>query len=234
LSDWGGAAHTILYGVQDQSLPVQLVSFTAGVVSGGVALKWVTESEVENAGFEVWRSAEENENYDMISSYQYNPALVGQGYSNHQHEYKYLDEKVIAGQVCWYKLVDVSMSGERNEHGPWRVAVLLNDGFLTSVSTEIPDNYQLYQNYPNPFNPNTHIRFDIPQRDNGSTETSLLIYNSLGQMVRILYRGRITAGSFEIEWDGKGDGGNLIPSGIYYISFVSGDYREVRRIVLLK
>ena len=79
---------------------------------------------------------------------------------------------------------------------------------LTSVSANIPTEYKLHQNYPNPFNPSTRIRFDIPRVQAGRMEASLMIYNSLGQVVRRLYSGEIGAGSFELEWDGRSDAGN--------------------------
>ena len=151
-------------------------------------------------GFEVWRSLEEADEYTMLSSYHHNEELRGQGNSNTRHEYLYRDELVVGGQTYWYKLVDVALNGERGEHGPINISVLMGDDRLTSVSANIPMEYKLHQNYPNPFNPSTRIRFDIPRVQAGRMEASLVIYNSLGQVVRWLYSGEIGAGSFELEF----------------------------------
>ena len=219
---------------KDVSLPIQLASFKVIPSIDYVDLNWITESEIENVGFEVWRSLEEEGKYVVLSSFQYNPSLRGQGNSSTRHEYAYRDELVVGGQSYWYKLVDVAFNGARSEHGPLSVTVLMSDDRIASISSDIPTDFKLHQNYPNPFNPSTRIRFDIPRVRKGQLEASLVIYNSLGQVVRRLYAGEIGAGSFEVEWDGKTDGGNQIPSGIYFLIFKSGYFTEIRRAILLK
>jgi hypothetical protein len=230
----GAVIEPVYMGNGDISLPVELALFTANIMKEGVGLKWVTESEIENVGFEVWRSQEEKGDYILLSSYQHNAALRGQGNSNTRHEYIFLDNLVVMGQHYWYKLVDVALNGERGVHGPISVAVLMSDDRLTSVSSDIPTDFKLHHNYPNPFNPSTRIRFDIPRIKGGQLEVSLVIYNALGQMVRRLYSGEIGAGSFEVEWDGRSDAGNPIPSGMYFAVFAAKDYYQTIRLVLLK
>ncbi|NOX89166.1 MAG: lamin tail domain-containing protein [Calditrichaeota bacterium] len=62
----------------DQSLPVTLTSFQAVVQSDGVLLKWRTESEIDNLGFEIYRSQTQDADYQLIDSYRANPNLKGQ------------------------------------------------------------------------------------------------------------------------------------------------------------
>jgi flagellar hook assembly protein FlgD len=64
--------------------------------------------------------------------------------------------------------------------------------------------------------------------------TSLVIYNTLGQVVRELYAGNISPGSFEVQWDGRTDGGTHVPSGIYFAIFRAESYQETIRLILLK
>ena len=75
----------------DNPLPVELSSFTANLVSNGIQLQWTTFSEIENDGFEIWRSIDNDQNFQLLSGYQNNPSLVGAGNSNTTHEYSYLD-----------------------------------------------------------------------------------------------------------------------------------------------
>ncbi|APF20127.1 hypothetical protein Calab_0546 [Caldithrix abyssi DSM 13497] len=62
------------YGL-DQSLPVTLSSFRAVVQHGHVLLQWRTESEVENLGFEIYRSLMSSTGFQLLDSYRSNPAL---------------------------------------------------------------------------------------------------------------------------------------------------------------
>jgi len=50
----------------DNSLPVELSSFTATFVNDGVILKWRTETEVNNIGFGIYRSEEEDGDYTKM------------------------------------------------------------------------------------------------------------------------------------------------------------------------
>jgi hypothetical protein len=85
--------------------------------------------------------------------------------------------------------------------------------------------FQLQQNYPNPFNPFTTIKFQIPN----SEFTTLKVYNILGKKVSTLVSKRLNQGKHTYTFDG-----NNLASGIYYYQLVAGEYREVRKMILLK
>jgi|GEM_PF-3027389 len=218
-------------GIDDEPLPVSLSSFNVQSMESGVVLNWATESETNNLGFDVLRSDSENEGYEVISSYQNNTELEGQGNSLERNEYAYTDQWVIEGQTYWYRLVDIDFTGVRTEHPPLSIKYSANDDPAIS---DIPTSYQLYPNYPNPFNPETVIRFDIPLLDNGPQPTRLSIYNGLGQLVRKLYNDSPGAGSFEITWDGRAESGTSLPSGIYYAVMNSGTYRNTIKMLLIR
>jgi len=94
----------------------------------------------------------------------------------------------------------------------------------------IPDSYNLYQNYPNPFNLSTKIDFDLPQRE----FVSLKIYNILGQEVRILKDGIAESGKHSVVWDGKNEGGMVMPSGVYFYKFKTENFVNIKKLILLK
>ncbi len=96
----------------------------------------------------------------------------------------------------------------------------------TLISPDIPKSFKLHQNYPNPFNPSTRIRFDVPRVKEGQLKTSLVIYSALGQVVRELYAGDISAGSFEVEWNGRSNLGTLVPSGFFFAIFRAERYQQ--------
>jgi len=79
----------------------------------------------------------------------------------------------------------------------------------------LPNEYVLRQNYPNPFNSSTVLEYELPE----AAEIELVIYNSLGQQVRILERGHRAAGVHLSRWDGRNDVGQPVASGVYLCTF---------------
>jgi hypothetical protein len=86
-------------------------------------------------------------------------------------------------------------------------------------------NFSLFQNYPNPFNPSTKIQFQIPN----SQFTTLKVYNILGKEVSTLVSKKLNQGNHTYTFDGT-----TLASGIYYYQLVAGEYREVKKMILLK
>ncbi len=99
-----------------------------------------------------------------------------------------------------------------------------------SVANTIPREFSLRQNYPNPFNPNTRIELALPQ----ACQVTLEIFNVLGQKVRTLVNGQMSAGNHSVEWNSTDDRGRQVSSGIYLYRLTAGDYLETRKMVLLK
>jgi len=102
----------------------------------------------------------------------------------------------------------------------------------TSVNSDLilPVETNLYQNYPSPFNPSTNIKFRISETGN----VSIKIFNVLGKEIKQLLQENLPSGEHNIQWDGKGDEGNTLPSGIYFIQMIAGKYRQSVKTVLLK
>jgi hypothetical protein len=99
-----------------------------------------------------------------------------------------------------------------------------------------PVAFELNQNYPNPFNPSTTIKFTLPSiGDGGGTlPTSLKIYNVLGEVVRTLVDEPMAPGVHHKVWDGRGDQGSRVASGIYFYRLRSGDFVQTKKMVLMK
>lgn len=98
---------------------------------------------------------------------------------------------------------------------------------------ELPDEYLLKQNYPNPFNPETQIEYVLPQ-DAGVQKVTLKIYNSLGQLVRILVNDFQSPGIHNAVWNGRDNKGNMLSSGIYFYVLETGNIRLSKKMILLK
>jgi len=106
---------------------------------------------------------------------------------------------------------------------------------IEQISTEVPQEFNLYQNYPNPFNPSTKIKFQIPLSRGVTGEagrgvlTLLMIYNTLGQEVTTLVNQQLSPGTYSVEWNASN-----YPSGIYFCRLTSGDFSAVNKMILLK
>ncbi|MFI5212287.1 MAG: T9SS type A sorting domain-containing protein, partial [Ignavibacteria bacterium] len=94
----------------------------------------------------------------------------------------------------------------------------------TRTSSTLPSAYKLHQNYPNPFNPVTTIRYEIP----GNNTVTVKIYDLLGREVFTSTEYK-TAGSYEVRFDGTN-----FASGMYFYSIDAGNFRDVKKMVLLK
>ena len=96
---------------------------------------------------------------------------------------------------------------------------------VEEISSTIPDDYSLKQNYPNPFNPSTTIKFSVPFR----TNVSIKIYDLLGVEIKTLIKDELVQGIYNVEFDA----GN-ITSGIYFYIITAGNFRETKKMILLK
>jgi len=96
---------------------------------------------------------------------------------------------------------------------------------IPGIKTDIPKTFALRQNYPNPFNPKTIINYELPI----TNDVELGIYNLLGQKVATLVNERQNAGYHQVEWNASG-----FSTGIYYYMINSGDFLEIRKMVLLR
>jgi len=105
--------------------------------------------------------------------------------------------------------------------------------------------YQLSQNYPNPFNTTTEIRCRISENrkmENGNFSVSqfpisLSIYDASGRLVRTfrVYQCQHPRSSvYSVVWDGKDSVGRKVPSGVYFYQLVIGDFKETKKLLLIR
>ncbi len=99
---------------------------------------------------------------------------------------------------------------------------------LTGINDKkrlIPTELHLEQNYPNPFNPSTRISFALPK----AQQVSLVIYNTLGQVVKTLVNGSLEAGNYTISFEA-----NSLASGIYIYRLQTQSQTFTKKMILQK
>jgi hypothetical protein len=96
----------------------------------------------------------------------------------------------------------------------------------------------LCQNFPNPFNPECWIPYQLSLKNNNQP-VKVKIYNILGQLVREIRVGVKKAGKYgsqatAIYWDGRDNQGREVPSGVYFYQLEAGEFKEIKKMILLK
>ena len=101
-------------------------------------------------------------------------------------------------------------------------------GTLTRVPSPdllLPERCSLSQNYPDPFNPSTSIRFWLPR----GMAVTLRVYDILGREVTTLVDEVMAPGSYTIGWGTRDE-----TSGVYFYRIVAGNYKETRKMLLIR
>ena len=101
---------------------------------------------------------------------------------------------------------------------------------IKTFSNTIPDGFGLSQNYPNPFNPVTRIKFNIPYWNRrGAGVVILKVFDILGREIMILVNEQLNPATYEVTWDGTN-----FASGIYFYSLETKEYKETKKMTLVK
>jgi hypothetical protein len=94
----------------------------------------------------------------------------------------------------------------------------------------LPQGFELHQNHPNPFNPETQISYSLPQE----ADVRLVVYNMLGQRVRLLVDGYQSAGNNTVTWDGRDENGEQVATGVYFYRLRAGEFVQTKKMSLVK
>ena len=94
----------------------------------------------------------------------------------------------------------------------------------------MPKELTIYQNYPNPFNPFTTLKYDLPE----DTYVKIIIYDMLGNTVKILLDSYLNSGRKSVQWDGTNDQANKVSAGLYFYRIEAGDFSKTKKMIMLK
>ena len=94
----------------------------------------------------------------------------------------------------------------------------------------IPLSYFLYQNHPNPFNPTTRINYKLPDNE----FVSIYIIDIMGREIKSLVNTNQEAGFKSVQWDATNNLGQSVSAGMYIYTIQAGEFRQTKKMVLLK
>jgi len=211
-------------------VPVILSTFTAQFINSTPRLSWMTATETDNLGWNIYRGEDEIALQSDETIQINNLMIEGAGTTSEPTEYSFFDEyDFTLNFTYWYWLESTSSSGETETYGPISLFIPENED-----NPEPPDpseKFGLFQNYPNPFNPITRISFKLPKEK----YAELTIYNVKGEKINTLFKGQTSDDTpLNIYWDACDENAKEVKSGIYLYKLVSGDYVQTRKMIYLK
>ena len=206
----------IVFSNEDGPLPVILSSFYAAYINGSPIISWVTQSESDNLGWNIYRSNSSNFGQAQILNLEIIP---GNGTTSQPSFYSFTDEyEVFESFTYWYWVESISISGDTESYGPISLSIPSEGNDIP----ELPLITKLQQNFPNPFNPSTLISFDIKEFETGI----LSIYNIKGQLIVM---DEFETGRHNYAWDARNHS-----SGIYLYKLQTESYTRIMKMLLVK
>jgi len=77
-------------------------------------LRWTTASEVENLGYDVYRSESEDGPFERVNR----DTIPGAGTSDDTHDYVFVDDTIFSGVAYYYYVESIALDGERERFTP--------------------------------------------------------------------------------------------------------------------
>ena len=211
--------YTAWINANGATYPVELSAFTAKLEGEAVRLDWRTESEANNAGFEIERAiphpgtaagAYEAAKWQRIGY------VSGNGSTNVSHTYIYNDAltpELLGQSELLYRLRQVDYDGT-HEYSPV-ARVLVNP--TTAVSLEAV--------YPNPALGSVLLRFALPSEQ----PVRLALYDVLGREALLVHEGSLSVGVHEYKAHL-----DQLPAGLYHVLLATPLGRQARRMVVVR
>ncbi len=188
-------------------LPVELSIFEASVQGKDVKLTWTTETETNNAGFEIEHALPGAIDFD------YKGFVQGAGTTLEVQNYEFSVLNLVPGQHR-FRL-------KQNDHdGSTTYSLVVEAG------VDVPGDFFLSEVYPNPFNPQASFQVAVA----GEQDIEIALYNSAGQVVKQIFEGVLPAGqtrTLQIN-------GDNLPTGNYFLRLLADTFSETRQVVLSK
>ncbi len=108
--------------------------------------------------------------------------------------------------------------------------IYVNNIILELNDANLPTQYFLDQNYPNPFNPITTINYSVPL----DSYVKIRVFDISGNTIKDLINFYSKSGNQSVQWDATNNDGQPISAGVYIYSIEAGDFRQTKKMILLK
>ncbi|HPS39858.1 MAG TPA: SBBP repeat-containing protein [Candidatus Cloacimonadota bacterium] len=208
----------------DPPLPLILSSFTATPIpKNSVLLTWVTLSETNMQGFNIWRGTENDPNTATM----YNQKIIPATNTSSTQTYTFTDLNVPPWNTYYYWLEAVS-NDSNYFFGPASVLLQPTD-VDDELNPPLPENSRIVNAWPNPFRQGSpvNIGIEVKQGERGTVS----LFNLRGRKLKDY---SLEPGSHILTWDGRDLSGKICDSGVYFFRLTTPSRSETRKIVVIR
>ena len=105
-----------------------------------------------------------------------------------------------------------------------------NNTQAATFNSQTSNFYKLYDAYPNPFNPITTLSYNLPK----DGLVNIKIYDIMGIIINDLVASTQSSGYKSIQWNATNNQGEPVSAGVYLYSIQAGEFRQTKKMILLK
>lgn len=196
--------------------PMPPTGLTQTALSGPPVLQWQHASVTPNwrTGYKIYRSVASLNNFAVIGSVSANTNT-------------FVDSSVLlgGGGPAYYKVTAINGTRESVFSNTIYVIINMAEKIKQQDQITIESYYRLEQNFPNPFNPLTKITFSLKE----NAFVTLKVFDILGREVAVLVNEVLNQGNHQVQFDGSS-----LESGIYFYEIKVDNFRDVKKLILLK
>ena len=142
-----------------------------------------------------------------------------------QRQKTVLASRSLSGR-CWVRIRTLDDAGLES----YSNAVALPVFSPVGNGVPLPVRDRLYQNYPNPFNQETRMDFDLAK----PSDVRVSVYDASGRRIRELCNLRFAAGAHSLPWVAVDENGKSLPTGVYLVRIETPDFREIKKMLLIR
>jgi hypothetical protein len=163
-----------------------------------------------------------------LSQQAINPIQPGEGLFT-QIQWNIEDITQISGDI---NISDVQISGYFGSELSFEIGSpkFFESTLSTPVKHNSPNKHMLYDAYPNPFNPAILLKYDLFQ----DSKVNISIFDSRGRFVKTLVNGSQKAGNRSVKWNATNDRNESVSAGLYIYIIQAGEFRQAKKMVLVK
>jgi len=207
--EFSSGQYALVSNEDSNPLPVQLGSFSGRADGRTAVLTWKTLSEKNNRGFYVEQQTD-GDGWKPVSS-----LIEGAGTTQEVQRYSHRVEDLSFGQHV-FRLRQEDRDGNAE----------VFDDRRAEVNANMEGAYTLEAAHPNPFSSQTTIQFAVQE----AQPVSVVLYNVLGQRVRVLHDGTVPGGkTVTLTLDG-----NQLSSGTYFLRLRSENFTASESVTLVR
>jgi hypothetical protein len=185
-------------------LPVSLLYLNAEKTGNSNKLTWATASEVNNQGFQIERSENDELKFEQIGF------IKGSGTSSIEQQYEFYDNTAIGFNTYYYRLKQVDFDG----HYVYSQPVKINGSVVMNTLTI----------GPNPFSETTDIAYTL----DGDATVNLAVFDATGRMTDMLVNESQAEGTYKYQWAPASD---CKPSSIFFVRLLVNNNITTRKLL---